>query len=161
MKKQNLLKYTKKYYGLATVCIGILIEIISNGLFESQYSCFISPASEKVNYYKDISIVSWIGIGVILIGVCICLFKILKVRKITTIFLLSGLATMILSFVGFMVFVGLPYPDPTPEMLVWENNHCFISEKLAFIGGIVFIFSIVIKLILSLTNKFIFSKPQA
>ena len=50
---------------------------------------------------------------------------------------LVGLLILIAGFLYFVIFAGLPYPDPTPELQAEWNYHENISWIILKIGGFV------------------------
>ncbi|WP_121093085.1 hypothetical protein [Roseinatronobacter ekhonensis] len=58
-------------------------------------------------------------------------------RPITLIRL--GLALFVLGF-GYSVFhIGIPYQDPTPEMLAYERFHGMIGDRILLMGIALFV----------------------
>lgn len=60
------------------------------------------------------------------------------------------LAGGVLIFAGFawlLVFVSLPYPDPTPEMLARERTHHRIGNTLLLVGLVMLTAGLMLRLI--------------
>lgn len=61
-------------------------------------------------------------------------------------FLFSGAIGFVLAIVGFfygVVMVGVPYQDPTPEVLRREAFHNSVSGWTAALGGLILLMSII------------------
>lgn len=51
---------------------------------------------------------------------------------------LAGLALMLAGFAQAMIFAGIPFPDPTPEMAADYARQSAIADGLALAGLMVF-----------------------
>lgn len=59
-------------------------------------------------------------------------------RRAGLILVLAGLALMLAGFAYAMIFAGIPFPDPTPEMAADYARQLAIADGLALAGLIVF-----------------------
>lgn len=59
-------------------------------------------------------------------------------RRTGLILVLAGLALMLAGFAYAMIFAGIPFPDPTPEMAADYARQLAIADGLALAGLIVF-----------------------
>jgi hypothetical protein len=57
-------------------------------------------------------------------------------------FLLSGLFIVAAGFVYDVEFAGIPYQDPTPEMLTRYNHQAHIASMICLVGFCAFLFGI-------------------
>ena len=76
------------------------------------------------------------------------------VRKLIAIAVLLGILLLAAGFAYDVVFAGLPYQDPTPEMILRFNNQKIISERIMQIGGLVLAVGITAMIFCFLTNRF-------
>lgn len=60
-------------------------------------------------------------------------------RRMGLILVLAGLALMLASFAYAMIFVGIPFPDPTPEMAADYARQSAIADGLGLAGLMVFV----------------------
>ena len=58
--------------------------------------------------------------------------------------ILGGIIIIIIGFIYDITFAGIPYQDPTPEMVEKYSYHRTIAESIELIGLMVIIFSIII-----------------
>lgn len=59
-------------------------------------------------------------------------------RRTGLILVLAGLALMLAGFAYAMIFAGIPFPDPTPEMAADYARQLAIADGLALAGLILF-----------------------
>lgn len=54
----------------------------------------------------------------------------------STILLIIGFLLIISGFAYLVIFVNIPYQDPTPEMISKENFHWGVGNNIMLTGGI-------------------------
>ena len=57
--------------------------------------------------------------------------------------IVGGLLTILLGVVYMLVFVGLPYPDATPEKIAQQNFHMNITNVIVGVGIVGFLVGLV------------------
>jgi hypothetical protein len=70
--------------------------------------------------------------------------------------LLTPILGIFLFFVGFtydIIFAGIPYQDPTPELQANYVFHSNIASGIYLLGGILFLFGIILIPVILLNRK--------
>lgn len=61
----------------------------------------------------------------------------LKARRYYLLPIVIGMILLIGGFVYDVIFAGIPYPDPTPELLASYNKHASIASVIRWSGVII------------------------
>jgi hypothetical protein len=70
------------------------------------------------------------------------------------IFLAAGLVLLVAGFVYDVIFAGIPYQDPTPEMAARYAHHASIASMLYRFGGLVLFIGLISVIVRSLFDRF-------
>ncbi|WP_284650927.1 hypothetical protein [Flavobacterium terrisoli] len=66
---------------------------------------------------------------------------------------LIGIVIIAIGFVYDLVFAGIPYQDPSPQLLEKYNQNAFVSDLIIKFGLFITLIGIVFKIIPSKENK--------
>jgi len=66
----------------------------------------------------------------------------------------AGLFLMIGGFIYDVMFAGIPYQDPTPEMSARYAHHAHIASVICWIGVGVFLFGSIAGIVRLITRRF-------
>ncbi len=69
------------------------------------------------------------------------------IKASTRALLISGVASFVFGFLWFVVAVGLPYPDATPDQYASQKMHNSISDWLMLGGLLLFIVGASVKIL--------------
>ena len=84
----------------------------------------------------------------------------IALRKLTATAVLLGILLLAAGFAYDVVFAGLPYQDPTPEMTLRYNHQKILAERIMQVGGLVFAVGIVTGVVCFLTSRFPISSSE-
>jgi hypothetical protein len=66
----------------------------------------------------------------------------------------AGLFFVLAGFIYDVMFAGIPYQDPTPEMSARYAHHAHIASAICWIGVAVFLFGLVSGIIRLVVRRF-------
>jgi len=81
-------------------------------------------------------------------------------RNLIAIAVLLGILLIGAGFAYDVVYAGLPYQDPTPEMTLRFNHHKAIAKRIMHAGGLVFAVGIVSGILSLLTGRFLIWRSE-
>jgi uncharacterized membrane protein len=70
------------------------------------------------------------------------------------IFLAAGLVLLMAGFVYDVIFAGIPYQDPTPEMAARYAHHASTANMLYWFGGLLLLIGLISVIVRSLFDRF-------
>ena len=72
------------------------------------------------------------------LGICTLLTERRWVKWLPVLVLLLGVVVILAGFVYDVLFAGIPYQDPTPELAARYALHSAVAEAIRGAGGIIF-----------------------
>ena len=66
--------------------------------------------------------------------------------------ILVGIVLVIAGFIYDVLFAGIPYPDPTPELAARYAYHASIAAAIRWCGGAIFLAGLFARLIRKITR---------